>query len=134
MVQDDVRVVQSCERLCLACESVLANFARRPRAPAREVASARRNGSKFSASRLMVTTPIPPRPRHSRISSCGKCGAMCSGGSGGCATGVSPVKTESGVRFNAMRQFGQRPSGASGGRIAPHCGHFGIGSVFMPVT
>ena len=80
---------------------------------------------------------MPPRPRHSRISSCGKCGAICSGGNGGCADvafAASPVKTVSVFRFNAMRHRGHNPAGALGGRGAPHCGQFVIGSVSMPVT
>src|ERR1700722_20290040 len=75
---------------------------------------------------------MPPRPRHSRISSCGKRGAICSAGKGGCAAMGASVKAVSLFRFNAMRQWGQRPAGALAGRGAPPCGHFGDDSLLIP--
>src|SRR5947207_7553032 len=77
---------------------------------------------------------MPPRPRHSRISSWGKCGAICSGGNGGRAAGVSSVKTVSVFKFNAIRQPGHSPAGAFAGSGAPHWGHFGNDSLLMPIT
>src|SRR5262245_15798635 len=75
---------------------------------------------------------MPPRPRHSRISSCGKCGASSLGVRGGCAAGASaPVKPVSLVTFKAARQRGHSPLGASAGSATPHLGHAGDDGALM---
>src|SRR5579871_2819229 len=72
---------------------------------------------------------MPPRPRHSRISSCGNNLAMSPTGKGGpggdFAEAGSPVISVCVARFMAIRQRGQSPSGESGGMGAPHFGHLG---------
>src|SRR5262245_16255016 len=75
---------------------------------------------------------MPPRPRHSNISSWGKKGASSAGGRGGWVAMSSPEKTVSVFKFNAIRQLGHSPAGAFSGIGAPHCGHLDV--LLMPIN
>src|ERR1051326_4855471 len=77
---------------------------------------------------------MPPRPRNSRMSSCGKCGAMVSGGNGAAGEAAASVKTVSVFRLRAIKQFGHNPAGALAGRGAPHCGQRCEEVSLIPVT
>src|SRR5258706_4776312 len=85
---------------------------------------------------------MPPRPRHSMISNCGKNFAMASGagalgrGETGLARGepVSPATSVWVAMFIAIRQRGHNPVGELGGSDVPHCGQTGFDSVLIPVT
>src|ERR1035438_675344 len=75
---------------------------------------------------------MPPRPRHSRISSCGKCLAISAGGGGGWSTFVpcapsSPVASVWVATPTPSTQRGQSPCGESGGSVVPQRGQVPAG-------
>src|SRR6185369_4963898 len=82
---------------------------------------------------------MPPRPRHSMISNCGKNFAISSGVSamrGGETVLVSggPVLSVTSVcvaMFMAIRQRGHNPVGELGGSGVPHCGQTGVDSALI---
>src|SRR6266480_495461 len=85
---------------------------------------------------------MPPRPRHSMISNCGKNFAISSGvgAMGGGETILVPrgpvlSATSVGVAmFMAIRQRGHNPVGELGGSGVPHCGQTGVDPVLIPDT
>ena len=84
---------------------------------------------------------MPPRPRHSTISSWGNNRAISSMPGVGCGTTLVPSgpssvpgKSVCGARFKAIRHRGQRPSGASVASAVPQRWHFRVGVVVSFIT
>src|ERR1017187_2838179 len=78
--------------------------------------------------RALYTTPMPPWPRHSRISSCGNSAAISAGVIGGWTILVPCGPTPPGPSVCAERpalsmHSGQIPPKAVGGTGFPQCGH-----------
>src|ERR1035437_4410685 len=82
---------------------------------------------------------MPPRPRHSRISKLGKCGAI-SAGVGGTVLGplgelvLGPVSSVWVAMFIAIRQRGHSPAGEFAGSGSPHWGQINFVVLLMSVT
>src|SRR6266568_612541 len=74
---------------------------------------------------------MPPRPRNSRMSNCGKCFASSStfGGSKPLNGEPAEVAFASASRVRAIRHLGQMPWGASGASFEPHSGQ--VSAFFM---
>ena len=73
--------------------------------------------------RALYTTPMPPRPRHSRISNWGKCGARAAGLRGSEGVGVVPPGCVGAIAAE-KRHRGQGFCEAAGSRAEPHRGQW----------